>query len=148
MLVILESEVRKVHGASSSPHSWQPTSMTTSQWSLIYQSPLGKKSDSHQDYHAMERELERRRARKWAEEIKSINKVLYTELKKGEAEVIWTTRWGTRRCEKRWCHLLHESSVDVWNTQGMKSLTQQWKETMVLKIAHNVKGGLISLNCN
>lgn len=34
-----------------------------------------------------------------------------TELKKGEVEDVWTTRWRTRNCLS---HLLHERSLDVW----------------------------------
>ena len=58
------------------------------------------------------------------------------ELKKGETEDVWTTRWGTRRCGKRWHHMLHERSVDVWSTEGMKSLNNEkkpwyWKLVMI-----------------
>lgn len=145
----LESVVRKVYGASSLPHSWQPTSMTTSQWSLVYQSLLGKEAWQPSEltcHRKWVREEKSKEMSRRGQEHQSYS--VSTELKKGDAEDVCTTTWGTRSCGKCWRHLLHERSVDVWSTEGKKSLTQQWKETMVLKISRNIKGELILLTCN
>lgn len=136
----LESDVRKVHGTPSLPHSQQPTSTTTSQWFHLSM-PSKKKAWQPSELawcRKWDREENKKMSRKDQQhQLCSVS----TKLEKGEAEDVWTTRWRTRNC---WSPLLHESHQMC---EGMKSLTQQWKENMVLKIAQDIKRGFISLNC-
>lgn len=106
----LESDVRKVHGTPSLPHSRQPTSTTTSQWFHLSM-PSRKKAWQPSELawcRKWDREENKKMSRKDQQhQLCSVS----TKLKKGEAEDVWTTRWRTRNC---WSPLLHERSPDAW----------------------------------
>lgn len=106
----LESDVRKVHGTASLPHSWLSTSMTTSQWFCL---SVPSRKEARQPWKpAWHRKWDREENKKMCRRDQQHQLCsVATELKKVEAEDVWTTRWKTRNFLS---NLLHEWSLDMW----------------------------------